>query len=74
MTGVSLFNDTEIAIEEGKVQGDLVSFQVTRERDGNKFTMKYSGKIEGDSLKGKIQGTFGGEERSFDLDAKRVKE
>ena len=74
LTGVSLFNDTEIAIEEGKVQGDLVSFQVTRERDGNKFTMKYSGKIEGDSLKGKIQGTFGGEERSFDLDAKRVKE
>jgi len=74
LTGVSIANENEIAIEEGKVQGDLVSFQVTRERDGNKFTMKYSGKLDGDSLKGKIQGTFGGEERSFDLDAKRVKE
>jgi hypothetical protein len=36
--------------------------------------MKYSGQVEGDEIKGKISGTFGGEERSFDWNAKRAKE
>jgi hypothetical protein len=74
LTGVSIYNDTETAIEEGTVQGGDVAFQVTRERDGNKFIMKYRGTLAGDSLKGKITGNIGGEDRSFDMDAKRVKE
>jgi hypothetical protein len=74
LTGVSIWNDTETAIENGQVKEGEVSFQVTREFNGNKFTMNYKGKADGDSLKGKIDGTFGGEARSFDWDAKRVKE
>jgi hypothetical protein len=74
LTGASIWNDTETAIEEGKIKDGEVTFQVTRERDGTKFTINYKGKVEGDSLKGKIEGTFGGEARSYDWDAKRVKE
>jgi len=74
LTGVSIWNDTETAIEDGKIKDGEASFQVTREFNGNKFTMNYKGKVDGDSLKGKIEGTFGGEARSFDWDAKRVKE
>jgi Zn/Cd-binding protein ZinT len=74
LTGVTIGRDgTERPIEEGKVQGGEVTFQVTFERDGNKVAIKYRGKVEGDSLKGKIEGNFGGEPRSFDWDAKRAK-
>src|SRR5215472_10204421 len=44
----------ETKLEEGKVKGGKVSFQVTRERDGNKFTIKYEGELSGDSIKGKV--------------------
>ena len=74
LTGVSIWNDTEVAIEDAKIKDGEVAFQVTRERDGNKFTVNYKGKVDGDSIKGKIEGTFNGEARSFDWDAKRVKE
>jgi hypothetical protein len=74
LTGVSYWNDNETAIEQGKVAGNEVSFQVVREINGNTITAKYHGKLDGDSLKGKIEGHFGGEDRSFDWDAKRAKE
>jgi hypothetical protein len=47
---------------------------VTRERDGQKFTIKYKGKQTGDMIKGKVTVNFGGEEREFDWEPKRVKE
>jgi hypothetical protein len=50
-----------------------VSFTVTRERDGNKFVSKYSGKLEGDTIKGKIETERGGQTRSVDWVAKREK-
>ncbi len=63
--------ETEIA--NGKVKGDEISFEVTRERQGNEFTVKYSGKVEGDTIKGKMTGTRpgGGEGRERDWEAKR---
>ena len=38
-------------ISDGKVDGDNVSFNVVREFNGNSMTLKYTGKVEGDSLK-----------------------
>ena len=58
-------------ISEGKVKGSEVSFQVVREYNGNKFTMKYSGKLEGDTLKGKIESERDGQTQSRDWEAKR---
>lgn len=61
----------ETTIENGKIKGEDVSFDVTREFNGNKVTMKYSGKISGDTIKGKIDTERDGNTRSRDWEAKR---
>jgi hypothetical protein len=59
-------------IEDGTYKDGEVSFKVTRERDGQKFTMKYSGKVEGDTFKGKREFERNGETQSRDFEAKRA--
>jgi len=72
LTGtISGRNNTETAIEDGKVDGDNVSFQVTREFNGNKFVQKYSGKVEGETIKGKVEFERNGEKMSRDWEAKK---
>src|SRR5882672_6671909 len=63
-------NDTNI--EDGKLDGDQISFKVTREFNGNKVVMKYSGKIDGDAIKGKIESERDGQPTSRDWNAKRA--
>ncbi len=64
---------TETKISNGKVNGDSISFDVTREIQGNSFTAKYSGKVEGDVIKGKIETERNGQANSRDWEAKREK-
>lgn len=45
----------ETAISDGKVDGDNVSFTVTREFNGNTMKMKYSGAVSGSELKLKME-------------------
>lgn len=72
LTGtVSGRQNTETAIEEGKIKGEEISFKVTREFGGNKFTAKYSGKVSGDTIKGKYETQRDGETRERDWVAKR---
>ena len=61
--------DTEIT--NGKLKGDEISFEVTREFGGNKMVAKYSGKISGDTIKGKVETEREGNTRSRDWEAKR---
>ena len=61
----------ETEISDGKVKGDDISFNVVREFNGNKMTQKFSGKLAGDTIKGKIAFERQGEERSRDWEAKR---
>src|SRR6185436_2877834 len=65
----------ETEISDGKIKGDDISFNVTRENNGNKFTTKYNGKVSGDSIKGKVElpGRNGGDPTSRDWEAKREK-
>jgi len=63
---------TETAIADGKVNGAEISFTVTREFNGNKFTSKYSGKVEGDTITGKTEMERNGETVSRDWKAERV--
>ena len=63
----------EAKIEEGKVKDGKVSFQVSREFNDRKFTMKYEGKLNGDTIKGKMEFKVGDETRSVDWEAKRQK-
>ena len=65
----------ETKISDAKITGNEISFVVTREFNGNSFTQKYSGKLEGDTITGKItmQGRDG-QSRERDWVAKRAKE
>jgi hypothetical protein len=67
-------NNTETAITDGKVKDGEVSFKVTREREGQKFTMAYKGKVSEDVIKGTIESERDGQKNSREWEAKRVKE
>ena len=60
-------------ISDGKVKGGDISFSVKREFNGNAIVTKYTGKVEGDKITGKIErpGRDGGEARSTDWTATR---
>ena len=64
---------SDVAISEGKLKGDEISFEVTREVQGNKITAKYNGKISGDSIKGKMDAGRDGQ-TPRDWEAKRETE
>lgn len=59
----------ETAIEEAGFKDGEVKFQVTREREGNKIVVKYSGKLSGDTITGKSEAG----ERSREWKAERQK-
>src|SRR5690349_9095910 len=66
-------NNAESPIEDGMVKDNVVSFKVTREFNGNKFTIKYSGTLSGDTIKGKTEFERDGQTMSRDWEAKRQK-
>jgi hypothetical protein len=75
LTGAVLRRDNqETPIEEAKYKDGDISFQVTRERQGQKFTTKYKGKLKGDTITGKREFERDGQTQSSDWEAKRVKE
>ena len=47
-------------ITDGKVEGNKVSFSVTREFNGNKITQEYKGTVAGSDLKLNVTGGRGG--------------
>ena len=72
LTGTISGRQNETAIEDAKLSGDAISFKVTREFNGNKMVQKFSGKIDGDSIKGKIESERDGQPTSRDWNAKRA--
>lgn len=74
LTGAMLGRDNqETPIEDASFKDGEVAFAVTRERNGQKFTIKYKGKLEGDTIKGKSEFERNGEKQSRDWEAKREK-
>jgi hypothetical protein len=73
LTGAITGRNRETPVEDLQVKGDDLSFKVVRERSGTKTETKYSGKISGDEIKGKIESNMGGQNRSRDWTAKREK-
>jgi hypothetical protein len=74
LTGtVSTGKDGETKIEDGTFKDGEVRFSVTRERNGERFTSKYSGKVTGDAIKGAYETTVGGKGQKRDWEAKRAK-
>ncbi len=66
-------NNQETAIEDASFKDGEVAFSVTRERNGQKNTTKYKGKLEGDTIKGKLEMSRNGQDQSRDWTAKREK-
>lgn len=73
LTGSMVRGDQETPIEDAKYKDGELSFKVTRERDGQKFTIKYNGKVAGDTIKGKTEFGAEGDTQSRDWEAKRAK-
>jgi hypothetical protein len=66
-------NDQEIKIEEATFKENTVAFAVTQERGGQKFTTKYKGKLDGDTIKGESERERDGQVRKTEWVAKREK-
>src|SRR5437016_2116065 len=58
----------------GKVDGNNVSFEVTRDFGGNPFTTKYEGAVSGNEMQVKmvIPGFYGGDPTTFESTAKKA--
>jgi hypothetical protein len=63
---------TDTDIKDAKLKGDELSFAVVRDFNGNSLTNKYSGKITGDTIKGKMEFERNGEAQSRDWEATRA--
>lgn len=65
----------EVEIKEGTFKDGVVAFSITRDIQGTSFTVKYSGKLDGDTIKGSAEfpGFNGGEPTKRDWEAKRDK-
>ena len=59
----------EVAIAEGRVSGDTISFKVTREMGGNTVTWTYTGTVAGAEIKFKREG---GQGQAREFTAKRA--
>lgn len=62
-------------IKDASFKDEIVAFSVERELGGNKFTVKYNGKLDGDSIKGVVElpDFGGGGPAKMDWNATRVK-
>jgi len=65
-------NNVVIPIEDAKYKDGDISFAVTRERNGVKFTTKYTGKVTADTITGKIEFERDGQKESRDWVAKKA--
>jgi uncharacterized lipoprotein YehR (DUF1307 family) len=74
LTGTVSVLETESKIEDAKCKDGEVSFKVSGEVNGNKFTIKYKGTIKGDTFKGKRELERDGQTNTRDFEAKRAKE
>jgi hypothetical protein len=74
LTGAVLGRDNaETKIDDASFKDGTVAFSVTRERNGQKFTTKYKGKLDGDTIKGTAESERDGQTRSREWEAKREK-
>jgi len=64
----------ETPIQDAKYKDGDLSFNVVRERNGQKATFKSTGKVSGDTMKGKTEFELDGQAQSVDWEAKRVKD
>jgi hypothetical protein len=70
LTGTISGRQGDIAITDGKISGDTISFTVKMEYGGNSVEQKYTGTVSGDEIKFKREG---GQGPAREFSAKRAK-
>lgn len=65
LTGTMTSFDREVPIEDGKVEGDQISFTVTLSFGGNEMRFLYKGVVSGNEIKFTRQREGGGQPREF---------
>ena len=70
LTGALEAHGLKMDVQEGKVTGDEVSFQIEAQLD-QKITVRFLGKIEGDKINGNLTAKGDGEAREFPWTATR---
>ena len=70
LTGTVTGRTGEAKIQDGKIDGDTITFTVTRNFNGQDLKIGYKGKVASDEIKMTV--SFG-EDRTFDMVAKREK-
>jgi hypothetical protein len=63
----------ETPIADGLIFGDELTFEVIRERSGNKYRVRYQGKVSGETMKGSVEYDFDGIGGFLDFEGKRMK-
>jgi hypothetical protein len=58
-------------IQDGKVDGNNVSFKIVRKMQDNEITVNYKGVVDGDTIKFTQTSNFNGNERKTDFVAKK---
>ncbi|MHC4072782.1 MAG: translocation/assembly module TamB domain-containing protein [Planctomycetota bacterium] len=59
MTATYTSRDRETPVTDLKVEGDQISFKVTRTFNESQFTMNFKGTLDGDTIRGKITSSRG---------------
>jgi hypothetical protein len=70
LTGTVSGRQGDVAIADGKISGDTISFTVKMEYGGNSVEQKYTGAVSGDEIKFKREG---GQGAAREFTAKRAK-
>ncbi|MCP5527137.1 MAG: hypothetical protein H7A47_10075 [Verrucomicrobiales bacterium] len=66
--------DWKVEMTEIQVKGNLLTYQTVMSRDGNEVTIKSRAMVEGDTMKGKSEGTRNGEAWTREWKAVRQKQ
>jgi hypothetical protein len=72
LSGTYVGEQGDTAIRDAMVMGDEVVFEVTRERDGKKYKLRYQAKVQGDSLKGSVDYNFDGMTGFLEFEGQRI--
>jgi len=71
LTGNISGGEFSVEIENGRLNGDEITFQTTIERDGAKFVAKSKGKLAAAQIKGTVEFETDGEKRTREWEAQR---
>src|SRR5262245_9978133 len=74
LTGKVSTEAGEIDVKNGTVMDGNVSFEITVDAGGGEIHVKFTGKLQGDSIKGKAEVTRDGNTMTRDWEPSRVKE